>query len=190
MGTMTITPARETAVWAAARARVDAHLRAYRVSDRAVRDRLVADIINEAKHHHVIESERTPEDLAAEVTHQRVSAWIDRLIGPTDEHPAVRFARGRTAVYLADLPGNWPALMLDAEHVPADLRERVRNTYLAAGPDLTFSNMAPRPIDLGPFSTMGDGAWRTFARWPVLRGVITSALFFSLLGTAFYLVRF
>jgi hypothetical protein len=187
---MIITPVRETTGWERARDRVDHQLLAYRVTDAAVREHLIAGILEEARRHHAIEANRPPEEIAAVVTNRRVGTWIDELIGQSNESPALRFARGRTAVFLADLPEDWPELMLDASTVPAALRERVRTTYLEAGPDLTFTNMAPRPIDLGPISSVADGTWRTFARWPVLRGMLMSALFFSLLGTAFYLVRF
>lgn len=190
MGTMTIIPVGEAAAWAGARARVEAHLRACRVTDPEVRARLCAEIIDEATRHHAIESDRHPEELAAEAAYRRFNSWIDALLGPTQESPTVRFARGRTAVHLADLPENWPAVMLDAAPMPDDLLARVRTMYLEAGPDLTFCNMAPRPIDLGPISTMASGTSRTFARWPVLRGALIGTLFFCLLGTAFYLVRF
>ncbi len=191
MGTIVLTPPpTNTTSWDAARARVQAQLRAYRITDADVCGRLVAEIIEEARRLHEIDAERPPIEIAAELTHRRISAWIDDLIGPTDESPTLRFARGRTAVLLASLPEDWPDLMLDASRVPDELRERVRTTYLEAGPDLTFSKMAPRPIDLGRISTMADGTWRTFARWPVLRGLLMSALFFSMLGTAFYLARF
>lgn len=174
----------------AARQRVLAQLRAYGVTDESTCRRLAGEILDEAQREHALGSESSFEALAAEVAQRRYLAWIDQLVGPTDEPPALRSARGRTAVHLADLPANWPELMLNASEVPADLRDRVRNTYLAAGPDLTFSKMSPRPIDLGPISTVADNTWRTFARWPVLRGILMSVLFFTMLGTAFYLVRF
>jgi len=189
MGTMTISEC-ETADWALARARVDAQLRAYRVIDHDVRARLTAEILAETARRHEIEPGRRPEDLAAEETFRRFNAWIDALLGPTDENPAVRFARGRAAIHLADLPGNWPELMFAPLDVPDDLLASVRTVYLEAGPDLTFANMGPRPIDLGPISSVANGTWRTFARWPVLRGAFIAGLFFSLLGMAFYLVRF
>lgn len=189
MGTMIIADVRESADWTHARDRVQAQLLAYRVRDSRARARLVEEVMAEARREHAIELHRSPEEIAAIVTQRRVIAWIDALIGPSHESPTLRFARGRTAINLADLPGNWPDVMFDSARISAELRDRVRTTYLEAGPDLTFSNMGPRPIDLGPISHVADGTWRTFARWPVLRGVIMSAAFFGLLGTAFYLVR-
>jgi hypothetical protein len=66
----------------------------------------------------------------------------------------------------------------------------VRATYLAAGPDLDFASMVPRPIDLGIVRNIADETWKTFTKWPVLRGAFISTLFLTLLGTVFYLVRF
>ena len=87
------------------------------------------------------------------------------------------------------MPESRPEAFLDPSDVPPDLAERIRSTYLAAGPDLEFSNMAPRPIDLGPVSSVADETWRTFARWPVLRIAVLWALVGALLGLSFYLTR-
>jgi hypothetical protein len=50
--------------------------------------------------------------------------------------------------------------------------------------------MTPRDIDLGPISAAADETWRTFAKWPLLRGIVTWTIFIALAGTAFYLTRF
>jgi hypothetical protein len=50
--------------------------------------------------------------------------------------------------------------------------------------------MTPREIDLGPISDAADETWRTFAKWPLLRGIVTWLVILGLGGVAFYLTRF
>jgi hypothetical protein len=100
-----------------------------------------------------------------------------------------RYAHGRAALHLASVAEQWPEVLLDAANAPPETVERIRTTYVAAGPDLEFSNMAPRPIDLGVVSTMADETWRTFARWPVLRTAFLWGIAFALLGLSFFLTR-
>ena len=101
---------------------------------------------------------------------------------------ALANARGRAAIYLAELPGRWPASFLDHQP-PPELLAELRSIYLEAGPNLEFTNMAPRPFDLGPVSDVAGETWRTFAKWPILRTLTVWCLFALLLGTAFYLTR-
>ena len=70
-----------------------------------------------------------------------------------------------------------------------ELLAELRSIYLEAGPNLEFTNMAPRPFDLGPVSDVAGETWRTFAKWPILRTLTVWCLFALLLGTAFYLTR-
>lgn len=186
-----ITTSPTTKARPAAAARVEAQLRAYGVNEPELLGDLVAEILRAAAHQQAIEPERSLDVLAAEEVQTRMAAWIDELIGPTDERPAVRFARGRAAIHLARLPEHWPeAMLVLPSPLPPEVRERVRATYLAAGPDFDLSSMVPRPIDLGIVSSLADETWRTFAKWPVLRGAFMCGVFLTLLGTCFYLVRF
>jgi hypothetical protein len=57
-------------------------------------------------------------------------------------------------------------------------------------PALQPSSMTPQPLDLGPVSEVADGTWRTFDKWPFLRGITIWVLFLSLLCAVFYVVRF
>jgi len=103
-----------------------------------------------------------------------------------------RFARGRASLFFAGWAERKPTAFLsaDSESVPSDELATLRETYLEAGPDFEFASMVPRPMDLGVVSSVADETWRTFSKWPLLRGVTVCALFMCLFGTAFYLVRF
>jgi hypothetical protein len=58
----------------------------------------------------------------------------------------------------------------------------MRAAYIEAGPELELTRMVPRPLDFGPIANVADEAWKTFARWPVLRAVVGWALFVGLLA--------
>lgn len=186
---MSATTMLDPLVWAEAYERVENQLLAYRVTNRFLLTQLTQEILEAAAVRHEIEPDRAPEDLAAEEAEKSLDAWVERLAGSGDETPARRIARGRAAIYLAELPRRWPASFLDYHSPPPELLAQLHATYLEAGPDLEFSNMVPRPIDLGPVSGAAGETWRTFAKWPVLRGVMLWGLFAILLGTAFYLTR-
>jgi len=187
---MTPAAALDTLVWDRAYAQVENHLFAYRVGNRLLRHQLAEEIVSAAAAQHELDPERDPVELAAAETERRLREWIDGLIGPSDESALRRFARGRAAVFFSRLPERCPTTFLDREPPSAEMIARLRTLYLEAGPDFEFASMVPREIDLGPVSSVADETWRTFAKWPMLRGVAMSALFVGLLGTAFYLVRF
>lgn len=184
-------PARlDPELWGDAYARVERLLLAYRVTNRFLLAQLSNHILHSAAQRHAAEPGRPRADIAGEEAVRLIGDWIDALIGPSDDSRARRFALGRAAIFLADLPARWPASFLNFRDPPPELLERLRTTYLAAGPDLEFSNMAPRPIDLGPISNAAGETWHAFAKWPVLRGAFLWSLFLGLLGTAFFLTRF
>lgn len=176
-------------LWGEAYERVEHLLLAYRVTNRFLLAQLSELILRSAASRHAREPDRSRADLAAEEGVRLIGEWIDALVGPSDDSPARRFALSRAAIFLADLPTRWPASFLNFRDPPPELLERLRKTYIAAGPDLEFSNMAPRPIDLGPISIAAEETWRTFARWPALHGAFLWSLFLAFLGTAFLLTR-
>jgi hypothetical protein len=177
-------------VWNAAYRQVERHLRAYRVSNRLLLHQLAYEIVEAAAARHELDPERDPSELAAEETTRRLREWIDDLVGETDETPMRRFARGRAALFFSRLTEREPTAFLGRTPLSRDVAEQLRSTYLEAGPDFEFASMVPRPIDLGPLSSVADETWRTFAKWPLLRGLTMSALFVVMFGAAFYLVHF
>lgn len=170
--------------------RVDNYLRAYRVPA-ARRAQLTPLIVDTAMRRHAAAPQEDPASYAVDEAARVVNAWIDQLV-PHDEleNPARRLAHGRAALHLAGVPQRWPGDFLAASEPPAILVDRLRSAYLEAGPDVEFSNMVPRPIELGIVSDVADSTWKTFDKWPVLRGIFLWGAFTALLATAFYLVRF
>lgn len=182
--------AASSAVWAEARERVGGYLRAHGVPEPAIGD-LTEQILKFARERHAAQPELPPVELAADAAILLIEGWIQHIVGLNEEEgPARRLAHERAAVHLADIPRRWPGHFLTEQDPSPELVAELRRTYVDAGPHLAFSNMMPRPIDLGPVSDVADTTWRTFDKWPFLRGVATWAVYIGLLALAFYAVRF
>jgi hypothetical protein len=120
----------------------------------------------------------------------RIDAWAATLIPPEPgESDERRETRGRARLLLAGLPARAPEAFLAAEP-PDDWQLALAAADVPAGPSLRQTVMSPQPLDLGPVSKVADETWRTFDKWPFLRGLTIWTLFFALLGAAFFLVRF
>lgn len=105
------------------------------------------------------------------------------------EKPGENPAQTRARCFLAAVPARWPEALLAGE-VPPELRAAVGAVALQPAPELLQAAMTPKPIDLGPVSEVGDRTWRSFDKWPLLRGLATWTLFGLLLCIVFYTVRF
>ncbi len=176
-------------IWHEAAERVENHLLAYRVENRALLERLRGEILGRAAARQAEEPERAPVELAAEETERHLRGWVDRLIGPTGETPRRRFARGRAAIFLAGAPGAGAEPWTEPGEPLPEWVEEVRAARLEAAPGLEPASMVPRSLDLGLVSSLARGAWQLFTRWPALRGVTIGLLSVSLIGTAFFLVH-
>jgi hypothetical protein len=170
--------------------RVDDFLRAHRVTAEH-RAELLPVILEGAERKVAANPKLNFTTVAVEDAEALIEGWISRLVSVGgNEMPSRRVAHGLAAVHIAGVPQNWPGYFLDRGDPPPELVERLRAAYLEAGPDVELSSMVPRPIELGVVSHVADNTWRTFDKWPFLRGLVVWGLFLSLLGTAFYLVRF
>jgi hypothetical protein len=92
--------------------------------------------------------------------------------------------RGRLALLLADMPGKWQEQFLRPGPWPEEFVEGMRETYLHAGPDFQLSKMTPRPLDLGPISTLTN-----MSRLPYAKMVAIWVLFALLLAGVFILTH-
>jgi hypothetical protein len=175
--------------WDEAFLRVESYLRAHQIESRLVLNRLAVEIIRAAR-----AAADTPEGagldavaLAMREAERRTAAWFARVLGdaadPEDERLGTR---GRIALVMADVPARWPQHFLAATPPPPELVEAMRAAYLEAGPELELTRMVPRPIDFGPIANVADEAWKTFARWPVLRVVFLWLLFVGVLAVLWF----
>jgi len=171
--------------WDEAFSRVESYLRAHQIESRLVLNRLAFEIISTARSGAGKAGEVASADavgLAMREAERRTMTWFRTVLGdavdPDDERLGTR---GRIALVLADVPARWPGDFLSASPPPAELVEKMRAAYIEAGPEMELTRMVPRPMDFGPIANVADEAWKTFARWPLLRAIIGWLLFIGLL---------
>lgn len=180
----------DAAEWTEARERVRAYLSAHGVPSGRLEE-LTEQVLAFARERRAAQTDQHPVEIAADAAMLLIDGWIQMHVGtdPT-ENEGRRYAHERAAVHLADLPQRWPQHFLREDDLPPEMLRELRTTYVEAGPDLEFSNMTPRAIDLGVVSEVADNTWRTFDKWPFLRGVATWLIYLGALAAAFYAVRY
>ncbi len=170
------------AAWDEAFLRVESYLRAHRLEGRERLTRLAGILVDRARRE--IRPDETPVAAAMRLTDQHIQAWIDRFLNTPDEPGELARRRLRLALEIADAPVRWPHDFLADTEPPADLREAVEAAFIETGPELQFSNMAPRHIDLGPVANLAGETWETVRRRPRLRLLLFILL---LVGTAAFI---
>ncbi len=176
--------------WDEAFSRVESYLRAHQIDSRLVLNRLAFEIVSAARGNAAAAGFAANVDavaLAMREAERRTNAWFRDVLGdavdPEDERLGTR---GRIALVLADVPARWPGHFLSATRLPAELVEAMRAAYIEAGPEMELTRMVPRPMDFGPIANVADEAWKTFARWPLLRAIIGWLLFIGLLAALWW----
>ena len=146
--------------WNAAYAKVHSYFHALRVRDEVLLNRLVVHVLKRAMRRAPQEPQRPVTELAAEEMDLVVTEWFAQVL---HESPASHLlsTRGRLALLLADMPGKWQDQFLRPGPWPEEFVKAMRDAYLRAGPDFQLAKMAPRPLDLGPLTTLTN-----IARWP------------------------
>ena len=92
--------------------------------------------------------------------------------------------RGRLALLLADMPGRWQDQFLRPGPWPNEFVVAMRENYLRAGPDFQLAKMTPRPLDLGPITTLTH-----LSHLPFVKMTASWLLFGLLLVLLFYLTH-
>jgi len=118
--------------------------------------------------------------LAMEEATRLVAAWFQSYVD--EPLPENRLAvRGRLALYLADVAGQWQDHFL-RYNLPGEeeLIPRMKGSYLHAGPAFQTKMMAPMPIRLNPLMELTTHTWEYLDRLPALRMLVTSLLLVSL----------
>lgn len=173
----------EAPEWDEAFLRVESYLRAHQIESRLVLNRLAHDVVTAAYSEYLRAGGGDPVALAMRMAERRTEAWFAMVLGdavdPDDERLGTR---GRIALVMADVPARWPQCFLSEAPPPDELVREMRAAYLEAGPEMEISRMVPRPLDFGPIANAADEAWRTFARWPVLRVLLGWICFIGLLA--------
>jgi hypothetical protein len=114
-----------------------------------------------------------------------VTSWFAEVLqaSPTGADQMLS-TRGRLALLLADMPGKWQDQFLRPGPWPDEFVAAMRDSYLRAGPDFQLAKMTPRPLDLGPITTLDQ-----LSRLPYVKMTATWVLFGLLLILLFHLTH-
>jgi hypothetical protein len=160
--------------WNTAYAKVESYFNSLRVRNKVLLGQMVALVIERAMHRAQQAPERSASELAAEEMDHVVTEWFAEVLQePPTNRDQMLSTRGRLALLLADMPGKWQDQFLRPGPWPEEFVKAMREAYLRAGPDFQLSQMTPRPLDLGPITTITSiskvryskmvGVWLLFA---------------------------
>jgi hypothetical protein len=171
--------------WNAAYVKVENYFHALRVRNKALLGQLVLRVLERAMRRAPGEPEHSATHLAAEEMDRLVMEWFAAVLqGSSANEDQMLTTRGRLALLLADMPGKWQEQFLRPGPWPEEFVGAMRETYFRAGPDFQLSKMAPRPLDLGPITTLTN-----LGRLPYFRMTLIWILFALLLYGIFWLTH-
>lgn len=171
--------------WNDAYAKVESYFNALRIRNRPLLGQMVLRVLDRAQKRAPLEPARTATQLAAEEMDHIVTEWFAEVLQvPPTNADQMLSTRGRLALLLADMPGKWQDQFLRPGPWPEEFTEAMRETFLRAGPDFQLSKMAPRPLDLGPLTTLGN-----LGRMPYVRMIFAWGVFALLLVAIFMWTR-
>ncbi len=167
--------------WNAAYGKVESYFHALRVRNKVLLGRLVIHVLKRAMRRAPQEPALLATTLAAEEMDRVVTEWFAEVLQePPTGTDQMLSTRGRLALLLADMPGKWQDQFLRPGPWPKEFLTAMRAAYLQAGPDFQLSKMAPRPLHLGPITTLTNFSRLPYARmiaiWTVF-GVILILIF-------------
>lgn len=154
--------------WEEAYAAVEAYLQALRLRNRLLVAELVRGILWRASARRANEPGKPPRLLAMEEALTEVAEWTREVLDVPLENRRLG-GRGRLALLLAGMPGQWQGVFLTPAPWPPEFVEAMRKSYLAAGPRFAKLTMIPKPLEL---NAIGSGAaqwWETMDRRPLIR---------------------
>ena len=171
--------------WNDACTRVDDYLRAHRIRNKLHQQRLLVLALTRAATCHQANPTRPPVVYAVEEIDRIIDLWFKKILQGEHIDPDVLETQGRVGMLVADLPAQWPYLFSDSEQLPEEIRKRMRETTIQAGPTLQLSSMVPRPIDLGVITETAGDTWESFEKWPMLKLFFLWGVFLVILAYLF-----
>ena len=170
--------------WNAAYVKVENYFHALRIRNKPLLGQLVLRVLERAQRR-APGDKRSATEIAAEEMDRIVTEWFAQVLQTS---PAAReqtlSTRGRLALLLADMPGKWQDQFLRPGPWPKEFVDAMRECFFRAGPDFQLSKMTPRPLDLGPITTLTN-----FGRLPYVRMVVAWGGFALVLVAAFWLTH-
>lgn len=143
--------------WNAAYVKVENYFHALRIRNKPLLGQLVLRVLQRAQQRAPQEPGRSATEIAAEEMDRIVTEWFGEVlqVSPIGSEHTLS-TRGRLALLLADMPGRWQDQFLRPGPWPKEFVEAMRESFFRAGPDFQLSKMAPRPLDLGPITTLSN----------------------------------
>lgn len=148
----------ELAEWEEAYISVECYLRALQLRNRLLVADMVRAILFRASDRQAHEPQKAPRVLAMEETLKAVADWTSNVLDVELQNNRLA-ARGRLALLLADMPGKWQPVFLTQSPWPEPFVQKMRSSYLAAGPQFAALTMTPQPLEL---NALGSGAAQWF----------------------------
>jgi hypothetical protein len=170
--------------WNAAYWKVESYFHALRVRNKVLLGQLVALVLERAMQRSGDETGRPATELAVEEMDRLVNEWFAQVLQAPPAGAEMLSTRGRLALLLADMPGQWQDQFLRPGPWPEEFALKMREAYLRAGPDFQLAKMTPRPLDLGAIATLTQ-----LSRLPYFKMAASWALFGLLLVLLFYLTH-
>jgi hypothetical protein len=170
--------------WNAAYEKVESYFHALRVRNKVLLGQLVARVLERAMQRSAREPQLSATELALEEMDRLVNEWFAEVLQSPPAGAEMLSTRGRLALLLADMPGQWQDQFLRPGPWPAEFAVKMREMYLRAGPDFQLAKMTPRPLDLGPITTLTQ-----LSRLPYFKMAASWAVFGLLLILLFYLTH-
>ena len=168
--------------WNAAYAKVESYFHALRVRNKVMLGRLVIHVLKRAMRRAPNEPQLSATELAAKEMDRVVTDWFAQVLQePPTGTDQMLSTRGRLALLLVDMPGKWQDQFLRPGPWPEAFVTSMRKAYLHAGPDFQLAKMTPRPMHLGPITTLAN-----FSRMPAAR-MISAWVAFALALILFFL---
>jgi hypothetical protein len=170
--------------WNAAYSKVESYFHALRVRNKVLLGQLVARVLERAMQRSALEPARSATELAVEEMDRLVNAWFAQVLQAPPAGAEMLSTRGRLALLLADMPGQWQDQFLRPGPWPEEFALKMREAYLRAGPDFQLAKMTPRPLDLGAIATLTQ-----LSQLPYVKMVASWVVFGLLLVLLFYLTH-
>ena len=171
--------------WNAAYVKVENYFHALRIRNKPLLGQLVLRVLERAQRRAPAEPSRSATEIAAEEMDHLVTGWFGEVLqtSPVGSEQTLS-TRGRLALLLADMPGKWQDQFLRPGPWPQEFVEAMRESFFRAGPDFQLSKMTPRPLDLGPITTLTN-----LGKLPYVRMTLAWTGFALLLVAIFWLTH-
>jgi hypothetical protein len=116
---------------------------------------LALTILERAQQRAPYEPHLSATELAVEEMDHLITDWFAEILGQSATGADQMLStRGRLALLLAEMPGKWQDQFLSPPPRPPEFVSAMRDAYFRAGPDFQIARMTPRPLDLGPVTTL------------------------------------